>query len=292
MRVLVTGASGQLGAYILQHKVQHGTSTVAWSGSSRGALFDVELKPVDLAQTEQIEHHFDDAKPDLVIHCAAISSLGEAYQNQTLAKAVNTEATTQLAELATKRGCRMVYISTDLVFDGEQGNYGEADAPCPLSFYGRTKLDGEAAVLASPRGLVIRVSLLFGTSLIGRPTFLEQQLQTMRQGNSFRLFDDEWRTPLDLATAAGAISTAAQSDAVGLLHLGGATKLTRHQMGLRIAAAAGLKTDAIEVASRLSVGGPEPRPRDTSLNSDRFQQMFPQVELPSFDASLAHYLSK
>ncbi len=292
MRVLVTGASGQLGAYVLRHFVQCGVSVVAWSGSSCGDLFDIALNPVDLAETERIEHHLDAANPDLIIHCAAVSGLGEAYQNQARASAVNSAATVRLAALATERRCRLVYISTDLVFDGEQGNYTEEALPRPVTFYGRTKLAGEAAVGASPRGLVLRVSLLYGTSLIDRPTFLDQLVQAMRQGSAFRLFDDEWRTPLDFATAATAIATVAESDTVGLLHLGGATKLSRHQMGLYIAAASGLRIDAIQVASRLSVGGPEPRPRDTSLKSERFEQMFPQVKRPSFDESLTRYVGE
>ena len=290
MRVLITGASGQLGSYLLQHYVQHGVPSVAWSGHRHGEQSGVELEPVDLTQREQIEHHFNDTKVDLIIHCAAISSLGEAYQKQASARAINTEATARLAELATGGHCRLVYISTDLVFDGEQGNYREEDTPRPLSFYGHTKLDAEAAVLDSLRGLVIRISPLFGKSLIGRPTFLEQQLHAMRQGHACRLFDDEWRTPLDLETAATAIATAAQSDAVGLLHLGGATKLSRLEMGLTIAKAAGLSAEAIEVVSRLSLDTAEPRPRDTSLNSDRFRRMFPQIRRPPLDESLARYL--
>ncbi|MCB0184457.1 MAG: sugar nucleotide-binding protein, partial [Caldilineaceae bacterium] len=216
MRVLITGASGQLGAYLLQHYATRGVSTVAWSGSSTGELCGVALEPVDLEREDEIERHFDRATPELIIHSAAVSVVGDAYQNPARARAINTTATARLAQLAADRNCRMVYISTDMVFDGEQGNYKERDEANPLSVYGKSKLDGEASVLALPAGLVIRVSLLFGTSLIGRPTFVQQLLQAIGQGQPFRLFDDEWRTPLELETAAESIAIAAESETIGL----------------------------------------------------------------------------
>lgn len=290
MRVLITGASGQLGAYLLQHYVGRGVSTVAWSGSSTGELSGVVLEAVDLERTDEIEQHLDRASPEIIIHGAAVSGVGDAYQHPARAKTINTTATVRLAQLAAERNCRLVYISTDMVFDGEQGGYQESDVAEPLSVYGRSKLDGEAGVLALPAGLVIRVSLLFGTSLVGRPTFLQQLLQAIGQGQSFCLFDDEWRTPLDLATAAESIAVAAESDTSGLLHLGGTTKLSRNEMGMQIVSAAGFPTGSIEVASRLSVGGAEPRPRDLSLDSGLFEREFPQVERPTFEESLARYL--
>lgn len=290
MRVLITGASGQLGAYLLQHYVERGVPTVAWSGTTTGELCGVALEPVDLECTDEIEGHLDRASPDLMIHCAAVSGVGDAYQNPSRAIAINTTATARLAQLARDRKCRLVYISTDMVFDGEQGDYNETDVAEPISVYGKSKLGGEAGVLALSAGLVMRVSLLHGTSLVGRPTFVQQLLQALRNGQTFCLFEDEWRTPLDLATAAESIAVAAESETSGLLHLGGCTKLSRHEMGLQIVNAAGLSTDLIEVGSRLNVEAAEPRPRDLSLDSGRFERNFPQVERPSFEESLTPYL--
>lgn len=286
MRVLVTGASGQLGAYVLQHYVERDVPCVAWSGRNSGEFHGVPLQPVDLARTDEIEKHLDAAAPDLIIHCAAMSAVGEAFQNPKGARLINATATERIAAWSTERKRRLVYISTDMVFDGEKGNYGEDDEANPLSRYGRSKLEGEPPVLSSPQGMVIRVSLLYGTSLIGRPTFMEQLLTAMREGKTFRLFDDEWRTPLDLSTAARGIAAAAESETTGLLHLGGATRLSRYEMGLQIAQAAELPTGSIEVVSRLSIEGGEPRPRDLSLDSSRFDRVFPQVARPNFTESL------
>src|SRR5439155_2744036 len=95
-------------------------------------------------------------------------------------------------------------------FDGERAPYGEEDDPAPLSVYGRTKADAEAAVRAAG-GLVVRVSLLYGPSLSGRPSFFDDQAAALRSGRPLTLFEDEWRTPLALPAAARALVELARS---------------------------------------------------------------------------------
>src|SRR5262249_57758387 len=130
------------------------------------------------------------------IHAAALASVADCQRDPARAERVNVQGTAQLAELAAKTGARFLFISTDLVFDGAKGNYGESDVPAPLSIYGRSKLAAEAPVLALPRGVVARLSLLFGPTLSERLSFFDQQLAALRQGRPGRLFAHAWRTPL------------------------------------------------------------------------------------------------
>lgn len=282
MRVLLTGASGQLGAYLLRHLAQQDCDVVAWSGRGRGELFGAPLRPVELADVAQIRTAFQEARPDVVLHTAAMSAIADCFAKPDDAHAVNAVATCKLAELAERSGARLAYISTDLVFDGETSPCREETAPKPLSVYGRSKRAGEPVVIDAG-GLVVRVSLLYGPSLIDRPTFFDQQLQAMRSGQPVRLFEDEWRTPLDLPTAAAGIWKAAQADVTGLLHLGGPERMSRLEMGQRFAALAGLDPALALASSRTSVGGPEPRPRDTALANERFAATFPDFAWPAFD---------
>ncbi len=290
-RVLITGASGQLGAYLLRHFSTADVDVVAWSGTTRGTLFGQELAPVDLCAPDDIAKAFAEAAPETVVHSGAMSAIGHAYQEPQRAEATNTQATEQLAGLCERNGARLVYVSTDLVFDGERGNYSEDDEARPLSHYGRTKLAAEPAVRATPRGLVVRVSLLYGPALIARPTFFDQQLEALRAGREFRLFDDEWRTPLDLETAARSLAHAATSDVTGLLHLGGLERLSRWELGERIAKLAGLDQAALVTSSRLDVPSAEPRPRDTSFDSSRFTESFPDCPRPSVDEALKGFFA-
>jgi dTDP-4-dehydrorhamnose reductase len=152
--------------------------------------------------------------------------------------------------------------------------------------YGQTKLAAEHAVLASPGSAVVRVSLLFGPSLVGRPSFFVDQVAALRGRRPCTLFEDEWRTPLGLAAAARALLAIARSDVQGLLHLGGPERMSRLDMGRRLAAFLGSDPSAFLPASRNSIPSTEPRPRDTSLDSSRWRQLFPQQEWPTWETAL------
>src|SRR5262249_19499919 len=145
---------------------------------------------------------FRQARPDIVIHTAALTKVDECHHDPERARQVNTLGTATLAELAADAGARLVYASTDLVFDGAKGDYSEADEAKPLSIYGQTKLEAEHAVLAFTRHLVVRVSWLFGPSLNSGRNFFVQLLEDLPARRPTRLFQDEWRTPLRLATSA------------------------------------------------------------------------------------------
>ena len=290
MRLLITGASGQFGSYLLREAAGRGARPVGWSGSTSGDRFGVSLKRVELSDVDRVAEAFRAARSEAVIHAGAISTVAECFRDPVRARQVNTRATTLLAQLAAEAGVRLVYPSTDLVFDGERGGYREEDPPAPLSVYGRTKADAEGAVLACPRGAVIRLSLLFGPSLSGRPSFFDHQVDALRERRPVTLFADEWRTPLDLLTAAQALLALAESDCEGLLHLGGPERLSRLEMGRRLAAFLGGGASAIVPARRADAPAPESRPRDTSLDSSRWRKAFPQVDWPAWSDALARMM--
>jgi dTDP-4-dehydrorhamnose reductase len=287
MHVLVTGASGQLGGYLLRELADTGTPVTAWSGSRASRVLGVPLQPVDLADADGIAAAFREARPSAVLHAAALASVAECRRDPALARQVNTQGSALLAELASQAKARLLLVSTDLVFDGECGGYREADVPAPLSVYGRTKAEAEQAVLAVPRSVVVRVSLLFGPTHSGRPAFFDEQVAALRECRPVTLFADEWRTPLDLATAARALVAVLRSDVGGLLHLGGPERLSRVDMGRRLATYLGAEGASIVAATRDSVPSAEPRPRDVSLDASRWRELFPAQPWPRFEEALA-----
>jgi dTDP-4-dehydrorhamnose reductase len=286
VRVLVTGGSGQLGAYLLRELVQRETPTAAWGGARPGERFGVPLRAIDLADTDQTAAAFHEERPDVVIHAAAMARIADCYRDPGRAERVNVQGTALLAELADRARARLVYVSTDLVFDGERGNYREDDPVRPLSVYGRTKAAAEQAVLAHPRQAVVRPSLLFGPTRADRPAFFDEQLTALRQRRPCPLFADEWRTPLALVTAARGLLAVAASDFAGLLHLGGPERLSRLEMGQRLASFLRLDPSVLGAVTRASLPAPEPRPRDVSLDSSRWRQLFPAVPWPAWEEAL------
>jgi dTDP-4-dehydrorhamnose reductase len=286
MRVLVTGASGQLGGYLLRRLQGSDLTVIAWSGSRRGELFGSLLHPVDLEDADAVRAAFHHARPDIILHAAALARIADCHRNPDRARRINTDCSALLAELAAAAKTRLLLVSTDLVFDGERGGYREADAPSPLSIYGRSKADAEAAVLAVPRSVVLRVSLLYGPSVVGRPSFFDEQVAALRAGRSVTLFADEWRTPLALSTAAEALVALARSDFTGLLHIGGPERLSRLEMGQRLADFLNVPSSTVVAMDRADIPAPEPRPRDTSLDSSRWRALFPELPWPAWREGL------
>lgn len=285
-RVLLTGASGYFGAYLLREARHRGHSVTAWSGSQTGELFGVPLHPVDLARKDRVASAFRAARPTLVIHAAAWTTMPRCYQDPPSARRINVDGTCLLAELAAEAHARLLLVSTDLVFDGVRGGYGEQDTPAPASVYGQTKVEAEQALLACPNSVVVRASLLFGPSLSGRPSFFDQQIDALRDGRTCVLFKDEWRTPLGLATAAEALLGIARSGYQGRLHVGGPERLSRLEMGERLAGFLGSAPSTLVPAERPVGGSTEPRPRDVSLDSSLWRDLFPAAAWPSWDEDI------
>lgn len=286
-RFLVTGASGQLGAYLLRELQRRGAIATAWCRTSREApFFGYDLQPVDLARADEVAAAFRAARPDAVIHAGAFSRIDECYRDPTAAHRVNIGGTETLARLCDEARCRLVYVSTDLVFDGRRGGYQEQDVPAPLSVYGTTKAAAEHSVLAIERGVVVRISLLFGPSLSGRVGFFNAQLQSLIARTPMPLFEDEWRTPLSLSTAADGLLAIAETDFRGILHLGGPERMSRWEMGVRLATALGGDASVFRCAKQVDVFAPEPRPRDVSFDCRLFRREFPQVPWPCWEEAL------
>jgi dTDP-4-dehydrorhamnose reductase len=213
--------------------------------------------------------------PKVIVHLGAIAQPADVLRDPEHARKVNVEASAILLDLAERLGARFLFASTDLVFDGESAPYNEDSTPEPLSIYGRMKLEAECHVLTYARGLVLRFPLMYGLPEVARKaTFFETLLRSLRNQQSVRLFTDETRTPLWLDDAAHACLRAAGSELTGVLHVGGPERLSRFEMGERIAAALGVPRALLATGSRLEVSRDEPRARDVSLDSTRYLKHF------------------
>lgn len=275
-KVLVTGAGGQLGHYILRELNRRKIQPVGWSLKSSGTVFGTELEQVDLSDESRIIHALNAFRPTTIIHAGAISGAEDVRQNPDMARRVNTRATQIIARWAGDHDSRLIFTSTDLVFDGTHSFWKEEDTTNPLLEYGRTKADAEPFVAALPRGLVTRISLLYGPTLTGRPSFYTATLEALRQGQSRSLFTDEWRTPLTYAQTADILCRLAidRPDVQGILHVGGPERITRYELLRRAAAEEGLDLSLVKPALAAETNLAEPRPPDVSLNTTRLRAIF------------------
>jgi dTDP-4-dehydrorhamnose reductase len=286
MRILLTGASGQLGAYLIDRLVGRGHEVIAWSGAETGARRGVDLTPMNLADADATARGLDQADPDAVIHAAAISSAEAVRLDPDRASAVNVEATARIAEWCDRRDRRLVFTSTDLVFDGSRPWNREDDPAEPILSYGRTKRHAEPAVLATSRGIAARLSLLFGPSRCGRASFFDQAIGAIRNGQPRTFFEDEYRTPLDLATAAVILVRLAESDLAGIYHVGGRERVSRFELMRRAATALGLDQSLVLPDRKKEANLVEPRPSDVSLDTTRLALAFPDLMRPTIEEAL------
>jgi dTDP-4-dehydrorhamnose reductase len=287
MRILVTGASGQLGSYLAAELLHAKTSQIVlWSRARTGSRTGLEVHPVDLADGLALTRALEQADPDLVIHAAAISSVEQVRTILEQAWEVNVEGTRRIAAWCGDRDRRLIFTSTDLVFDGERGWYREDDATNPALAYGRTKAAAEPLVLQVPGCLVARISLLYGPSQCGRSTFFDRAITGLRAGEPQVFFEDEFRTPLDYATAARILIRLGQDQAGGLMHVGGCQRVSRYELMRRAALALGLDGDLVRANWRRDARLAEPRPADVSLDTSRLASRLPDLDRPSIETAL------
>ncbi len=276
--VVLTGASGQLGRWTLRELARRGCRHVhAWSGRSAGSFEGHEFEPVVLEDRAAVERRLETIRPDVVIHTAAMSAADEVRLHPEQGRLINEEATRTLALWCESRGSRMVYTSTDLVFDGTKPFFTEDDAPAPLLEYGRTKARSEKYVTATKAGLVARIALLYGPTLTGRPSFWSGCLNALRSGESRTIFTDEFRTPLDYLSAAESLCELAleHPDKTGVIHLGGPERMSRFDLIYRSARVLALDELLIRPVLAAETPMPEPRPQDVSLSSEKLDLWLP-----------------
>ena len=258
----ITGAGGLIGNYLAKTAPKFAPQCRV-----RGLTRD----QLDLLDFAAIRREFQKDRPQLVIHCAAISTIAGAEADPKLASRLNVEVTKLLAELAAE--IPFVFFSTDLVFDGRKGNYVEADAPNPLHLYGETKAAAEEIVLRNSRHLVIRTSINGGISPSGDRAFNEQLRRALQQaGQGMKLFTDEFRSPIPAIETARAVLELAGKNGTGIYHVAGAEKLSRWQIGQLLVNRWPELRAKIEPASARDFPGP-PRAPDTSLDISKAQRI-------------------
>ena len=269
MRLLVTGAGGLLGGR-LAGLLHHRGFDVAAAHRSSPPPPGPRPVLVELTDEPALARLLDTLRPDAVVHAAVLGRTDECEARPDDAERVNARLPGTIARLCRERACRLVALSTDLVFAGDRSAVSERDPPGPLSVYGRTKLAGEEAVLRElPAAAVARVALVLGRGHGRGLTSTESVCRALREGRPLRLFADEYRTPVDAESVAEAVARLLVRGGSGRFHLGGPERLSRYELGRRVARAFGLPESTLASARQADHAGPDRRPPDVSLDSTR-----------------------
>ncbi len=224
----------------------------------------------DLRDAAKTAEAIRELQPDVVIHAQAFSDVDRCEQQPDEAETMNVRTTANLLEALRGTAARLIYISTDYVFDGTKGRpYDETDPPNPLSVYGRTKLAGERLALGHPQAMVVRLSTLYGA---GRKTFCDHVVDQLRSGQLVEAFMDQTTSPSFTDDVAGGLN-----DLLGafgrptlpgrILHLANAGSCSRVEWARCVADTLGLSQEGIKPVLMSSTARPAPRPPYSALST-------------------------
>lgn len=266
---MITGARGFVAGSIMGqagkpwevHAVSRGEALL-----QRPTLRWHQFDPGDTVRLLQV---FREVRPDAVIHTAALADIDfcEAHPDQ--ARRMNVSLTQTIAELCTETGAKLVFCSTDTVFDGEQAPYREQDPTGPLNFYAATKVEAEIIVARLNTNFVIaRLALVIGLPILGAGnSFLSRMFAELQQGREVGVSPNEIRTPIDVITLGRALLELAGNGHAGIIHLAGNDRLNRFEMARRVATRFGFPTRLIVAKDPSAIPGRAARPRDVSLDN-------------------------
>jgi dTDP-4-dehydrorhamnose reductase len=290
MKILVTGANGFLGYYLVEKLLQKNFTVIATGkGPCRLPFTDDKnfiYSEMDFTDPYNVHDVFEKHAPDVVVHAGAISKVDDCQQNQWQAYVTNTEATVTMVVNAEEYKSFFVFVSTDFIFDGEKGMYKEDDLPNPVNFYGKTKLEAEDAVKEYAYDwAIVRTVLVYGKPQLNRGNILTIIKDKLEKGGDYKVVDDQVRTPTYVEDLAAGIITIIERKAKGVYHLSGEDVLTPYQMACKTADYLGLDKSLIKRVTAADFSQPAKRPPKTGFVIDKAKKELSFHPL-SFDEGL------
>jgi len=242
MKILITGEAGLLGSRVAKLARDRHTALGTYLGPAPN-IEGVDEFELDITKREDVFTAVREKEPDVIIHTAAMTDVDACEREPEKAMLVNGQGTENLAMAARESGARMIYVSTDYVFDGERkdSSYFEYEAVNPVSHYGRSKLRGEVGVKICNGWAVARVSVLYGwNNKMQHSNFVTWAIEKLRKGEKISLLTDQFTSPTLLENCAEALLKMAETRVTGTYHACGSTCIDRYEFGLQIAEKFGL----------------------------------------------------
>jgi dTDP-4-dehydrorhamnose reductase len=267
--LLVTGASGLLGSKTVSCAKRNFTVIATHSTKP---LHSKSLK-LNVTNVEEVLTIFQKFKPNMVVHAASETNVDKCEIEKEHAWKVNVEGAKNIAFACNKVGAKLVYISTDYVFDGLKGNYSEEDKPNPINYYGVTKFEGEKKVIQHcPDHVILRTSVLYGWHP-WKQNFVTWVINQLKQNKEIAVVQDHFNTPTLADNLAEMSIEALQKDLHGVYHASGSERINRYDFAVQIAKTFNLDASLIKPIKMSQLASwVAKRPKDSSLNTDKIQK--------------------
>jgi len=265
MKVLITGASGLLGSALLRVTLQSGVIAVAAYNRQplNGGL------QMDITEQAQVHATIRRVAPDYVIHTAAFTDVDTSEIEPQRAWSVNALGTKNVAEACEDHGAKLIYISTDYVFDGEDGPYSEEAPTHPINVYGESKLAGEGFALDSSVNAVARVCVLYGPD---KPNFVTWVINSLNTHTPINVVRDQYNTPTYVGNCARALLRMCELGLTGVYHVSGREQLNRYAFACAIADVFALDKKLINETTTDTLQQQARRPMNSSLRVEKAER--------------------
>ncbi|MEA3505813.1 MAG: NAD(P)-dependent oxidoreductase, partial [Bacteroidota bacterium] len=227
----------------------------------------VKSYQVDISDKEKLDKTINYIRPEIIIHLAAISNANLCENNPELSEAINVTGTKNITEIAERYSIKLLFTSTDLVFDGNNAPYTENSRAKPISVYGKHKVIAEQIVSSYFKSTIFRLPLMFGKAAAHSSSFLQGMTKSLLEGKETKLFSDEYRTPVSAEKISHGILELCHTREK-LIHLGGDTRINRVELGKQVAKILKIESPTIKSVLRDDIKMAAQRPADTSLDNN------------------------
>jgi dTDP-4-dehydrorhamnose reductase len=269
MRLVVTGASGFLGLTLALMARDRAHEVTAFYCQHRISVPSVKCVRLDLEDESAVGNLLQRLQPEWILHCAAATNVDWCQDHPEQARALNVDVPRRLAAVARRVGARLLYVSTDAVFDGNRGGYAEEDECGPLNVYAASKLAGETAVRAALSSALIVRTNMFGWKQSGAPSLAEWIMLELSAGKSVPGFTDVVFTPLLVNDLSEIMLEMMKQRLEGVYHVASAGPCSKHDFACLIARAFRLREELIRPVAVGQATLRAPRPRNTALRTDK-----------------------
>ena len=264
MKILITGVNGQLGSELystLKHE-NYGVDLSLENPSNN-------LFKIDLAYKENVLGLVEKVRPEWVVHCAALTNPDACETDMENAWKCNVIGTKNIVEACNKFNSKMIFISTDYVFDGTKGLYKEDDKVNPINFYGKTKVIGEWLTRTINGSIIIRTSMLLSNR---QRSILNWVVESLEKGD-VTAATDMIGSPTLVSELAEAISKVIENNLSGIYHMAGDKRISRYEFMRKIAKIYDYEENKVKPTDINEIGFKSPRPKDTSLDITKVKNL-------------------
>lgn len=295
MRFLVTGANGLVGSRLMAALAARGHQALGVSRTERWkphptvdpGMKGLEYRRLDLVGEREVREVIDGARPEVIVHTASMADVDACEQDPEQAFGANVVAAGHVAAAARRIGAHLVHVSTDYVFDGQAGPYGEEDSPAPHGVYASTKYMGEQAIrLLSPSWAIARTAAVYGWPPSGRANFGSWLVGALEKRQPVRLFEDQVVSPSLAESVAGMLAELGERHLTGLWNICGAVAVDRVSFGRALCGVFGFDSALCIPSKMRDARLSSPRPFRCGLRPDKAVEQLTEKPLSLSDSLL------